>query len=88
MNHLRVIPGGRDDTWQTRGECNGVPQSVMFPERGESHKRALSYCAVCEVRTQCLDYAMDNNIKHGVWGGKSERQRRAIRRNRRLDGAA
>ena len=88
MTHLTVIDGGRDDTWQTRGECNGAPQEIFFTERGETKKRALSYCNVCPVRQECLDYALDNDERFGIWGGKSERQRRAIRAQRRSEAAA
>jgi WhiB family redox-sensing transcriptional regulator len=55
----------------------------MFPERGETNARAKSYCAKCPVRAECLDYAIDHDIRHGIWGGKSERERRAIRRRRK-----
>ncbi len=86
MSHLHVVSDPPDDptAFMSRGECNGVPSAIMFPERGESFARAKSYCKVCPVRAECLEYALDNDIHHGVWGGTSERERQRLRKARRL----
>ncbi|MBA3983089.1 MAG: WhiB family transcriptional regulator, partial [Acidimicrobiia bacterium] len=42
-------------------------------------------CATCPVSAPCLEYALDNRIEHGVWGGHSERSRRRILKGRRLE---
>jgi hypothetical protein len=52
---------------------------VFFPERGESAGPARQVCATCPVRQPCLDYAISNRITHGIWGGLTERERRALR---------
>jgi WhiB family redox-sensing transcriptional regulator len=53
-----------------------------FPTRGESHLDAVAVCEQCPVREPCLEYALVNRIDHGVWGGKSERARRRLRKGR------
>lgn len=80
-------PGYRDD-WRDLAECKGMDPDFFFPDRGESLRDVKAVCAGCPVRRECLDYALDNNEKVGVWGGLSERARRQIRRDRRLRGAA
>jgi hypothetical protein len=52
---------------------------VFFPGRGESAGPARQVCAACPVRQPCLDYAITNCIAYGVWGGLTERERRALR---------
>lgn len=54
--------------------------AIWFPARGESHGPARAYCLTCPVRDDCLAQALDQNQKHGVWGGSSERARRQMRR--------
>jgi hypothetical protein len=52
---------------------------LFFPGRGESAEPARRVCASCPVRQQCLDYAIGHGIVHGIWGGLTERNRRAQR---------
>jgi hypothetical protein len=52
---------------------------VFFPGRGETAGPARLVCAACPVRQPCLDYAITNRITHGIWGGLTERERRALR---------
>ena len=65
--------------WRELAACRGADLEVFFPERGESAGPARRVCAVCPVRQPCLDYAISNRIVHGVWGGLTERERRALR---------
>ena len=51
---------------------------MFFPGRGESAGPARRVCARCPVRQPCLDYAITNRIVHGIWGGLTERERRAL----------
>jgi WhiB family redox-sensing transcriptional regulator len=66
----------------------GVDPDLFFPERGASTKEAKAVCQGCVVREDCLEYALANGEKFGIWGGLSERERRRIRRQRALARAA
>ena len=65
--------------WRELAACRGVDLEVFFPERGESAEPARQVCAACPVRQPCLDYAISNRIAYGIWGGLTERERRALR---------
>lgn len=73
-----------DRDWQERANCLGVEPDLFFPERGASTKEAKTVCHGCEVRLECLDYALRHGEKFGIWGGQSERERRRIRRQRAI----
>jgi WhiB family redox-sensing transcriptional regulator len=75
-----------DRTWQGQANCLGVDPDLFFPERGASTREAKGVCRGCEVREDCLEYALVNGEKFGIWGGLSERERRRIRRQRTLTG--
>jgi WhiB family redox-sensing transcriptional regulator len=70
--------------WQERANCLGVDPDLFFPERGASTREAKAVCRGCEVRVECLEYALANGEKFGIWGGMSERERRRIRRQRAI----
>jgi hypothetical protein len=53
---------------------------LFFPTRGEDARRAKKICAGCAVRDECLEFALVSGERFGVWGGKSERERRPMRR--------
>jgi WhiB family redox-sensing transcriptional regulator len=72
-----------DTQWMTRGKCREMPPSVFFPSDGLGVQAAQRICATCPVIDDCLEYALANRIDHGVWGGRSERERRRILRSRR-----
>jgi WhiB family redox-sensing transcriptional regulator len=74
--------GGFNDQ---RAACLGADPSKFFTLRGESTKDAKKVCNSCLAQKACLEYALANNEKHGIWGGKSERERRKIRRQRSLE---
>ena len=65
--------------WRELAACRGADLNLFFPERGESAGPARQVCAACPVRQPCLDYAITNRITHGIWGGLTERERRALR---------
>lgn len=69
--------------WVTRRRCADVDPNVFFPNDGAGVIVAQKVCAECPVQDPCREYALANNITHGVWGGTSERQRRRILRDRR-----
>lgn len=68
--------------WMQQRACTNVPSEWFFPGRGEDTARAKAVCADCPVRIECLEYAVRNGEKYGIWGGTSERERRAIRKQR------
>src|SRR3954449_6827056 len=71
--------------WQERANCLGVDPDLFFPERGASTREAKSVCRGCEVRVECLEYALQHGEKFGIWGGLSERELRRVRRQRALE---
>lgn len=71
--------------WQERANCLGVDPDLFFPERGASTREAKAVCRSCEVRVDCLEYALAHGEKFGIWGGLSERERRRVRRQRALE---
>jgi WhiB family transcriptional regulator, redox-sensing transcriptional regulator len=71
-----------DRSWQSRANCMGVDPDLFFPERGASTKEAKEVCKGCVVRDECLEFALANSEKFGIWGGMSERERRRVRRSR------
>jgi WhiB family redox-sensing transcriptional regulator len=70
--------------WQSRANCMGVDPDLFFPERGASTREAKEVCRGCVVREDCLEYALANGEKFGIWGGLSERERRRLRRQRAM----
>lgn len=71
-----------DTTWMARGNCADQPPSLFFPSDGVGVEVAKRVCVDCPVKSSCLEYALENRIDHGVWGGTSERERRRILRSR------
>jgi len=66
--------------WQERALCAQTDPEAFFPEKGGSTREAKRVCTGCEVRTECLEYALENDERFGIWGGLSERERRKLRR--------
>ena len=71
-----------DHSWQDEANCLGVDPDLFFPERGASTREAKDVCRGCVVKNDCLEYALENGEKFGIWGGLSERERRRLRRQR------
>jgi WhiB family redox-sensing transcriptional regulator len=85
---LRIVGSSPAETakrWQERANCLGVDPDLFFPERGASTREAKGVCRGCEVRVECLEYALQHGEKFGIWGGLSERERRRVRRQRALE---
>ena len=79
---VQALVGELDRDWQFRANCMGVDPELFFPERGSSTREAKEVCRGCVVREDCLDFAIANGEKFGIWGGMSERERRRVRRSR------
>ena len=75
----------RISDWRERAACRDEEPDLFFP-RGNTGPAAMQIeeakqvCRGCDVRDQCLQWALDNDQEHGVWGGLSEDERRALRR--------
>jgi WhiB family redox-sensing transcriptional regulator len=67
-------------SWQERALCAQTDPEAFFPEKGGSTREAKKICTGCEVRSECLEYALLNDERFGIWGGLSERERRRRRR--------
>ncbi len=70
-------------TWRQRAACLGIDAAVFYPVSDEEAGPAKSICAECPVRQPCLEYALVNRERDGVWGGATERERRRMLRQRR-----
>lgn len=68
----------------TGRHCANRPPEVFFPSDAVGVDRARKICQGCPILQQCLDYAIVNHEEHGVWGGASERERRRLRKQRRI----
>ncbi len=66
--------------WQERALCAQTDPEAFFPEKGGSTREAKKVCTGCEVRAECLEYALANDERFGIWGGLSERERRRLKR--------
>ena len=71
---------GEDQGWQERALCAETDPEAFFPEKGGSTREAKKICTGCEVRADCLEFALANDERFGIWGGLSERERRRLRR--------
>jgi WhiB family transcriptional regulator, redox-sensing transcriptional regulator len=78
--------------WYTMAECRGSNPllfissgDVSTSKRHENERIAKSICEVCDVQGECLEYALNNPVAapYGIWGGKNERERRALRAERK-----
>jgi WhiB family transcriptional regulator, redox-sensing transcriptional regulator len=67
-------------SWQERALCSQTDPEAFFPEKGGSTRDAKKVCSGCEVRAECLDYALRNDERFGIWGGLSERERRKLKK--------
>jgi len=66
--------------WQNQARCLEVNPEIFFPEKGWTAEPARRVCQGCEVRIQCLTYALNHTELSGVWGAKTERERRDLQR--------
>ena len=90
MDELHLVPfGGSDDGdegllgWQQQALCAQTDPEAFFPEKGGSTREAKRVCTGCTVRAECLEFALANDERFGIWGGLSERERRRVRLERR-----
>lgn len=82
-NHQQLLALGQQigpgEMWHDLAICTQTDPELFHPEKGGSGaKEAKKICASCPVRLQCLQHALDNDEKYGIWGGLSERERRRL----------
>lgn len=76
--------GTTNQSWRQQGRCRGVDPEVFYPVSDEDEAlEAKAICETCPVRQPCLEYSLAAREKHGVWGGRTERERRRLIRQRR-----
>jgi WhiB family redox-sensing transcriptional regulator len=80
----RAVSTGLDLSWQDGANCTGANADLFFPERGASTRAAKAICRECQVRAECLEFAIVTGEKFGIWGGMSERERRRVRKERQI----
>ena len=66
--------------WQADALCSQTDPEAFFPEKGGSTRDAKRICQGCEVKAQCLEYALANDERFGIWGGLSERERHKLKK--------
>lgn len=69
-----------DQDWRALAKCAQTDPDLWFAVGAREHKLAKRICRSCPVRRDCLSYAMDAPIDHGIWGGMTERERKRYRR--------
>jgi WhiB family redox-sensing transcriptional regulator len=69
-----------EPTWQAQALCAQTGADFFFPEPGSSVREAKRICGMCEMRSACLEYALANDERFGIWGGLSEKERLHLRR--------
>ena len=67
--------------WQEQALCAQTDPEAFFPEKGGSTREAKRICVGCEVKAECLEYALGSDERFGIWGGLSERERRRLKRS-------
>ncbi|HUR14770.1 MAG TPA: WhiB family transcriptional regulator [Mycobacteriales bacterium] len=86
MIELVVMTTGTDEadetllSWQDKALCAQTDPESFFPEKGGSTREAKRICVSCEVKQECLEYALMQDERFGIWGGLSERERRRLKR--------
>lgn len=74
-----------ETNWQERAACRGPKAAAFFPplrpepkaQRLERERLAKRICMGCDVRSACLEYALEIREPHGIWGGLTESERQA-----------
>ena len=78
---LHILDIGEHElSWQERALCAQTDPEAFFPEKGGSTREAKRVCLSCDVRGECLEYALAQDERFGIWGGLSERERRRLKR--------
>lgn len=77
---LQILADVREMGWADEALCAETDPEAFFPEKGGSVRAAKQVCRGCDVRPECLRYALEHEERFGIWGGLSERERRRLKR--------
>ncbi len=89
MRELYLLDGDAEELgWQERALCAQTDPEAFFPEKGGSTREAKRVCLTCDVRNECLEYALGHDERFGIWGGLSERERTQAQEARGLTARA
>ena len=83
ITNLELIDTAEEEgelSWQERALCAQTDPEAFFPEKGGSTREAKKVCVGCDVRGECLEYALAHDERFGIWGGLSERERRKLKK--------
>lgn len=80
ISMLETQPRPSDEDWYSQAVCPETDPDAFFPEKGGSTADAKKVCRGCPVKDPCLQWALDNDERYGVWGGLSDRERRRLKR--------
>jgi len=84
ITNLELIDTAEEEgelSWQERALCAQTDPEAFFPEKGGSTREAKKVCVGCDVRGECLEYALAHDERFGIWGGLSERDRRKLKKH-------
>ncbi|MDO5024978.1 MAG: WhiB family transcriptional regulator [Trueperella sp.] len=82
LGYEKQFTAGR--SWMEDALCAQTDPDIFYPEKGGSTAPATSICKNCSVRAECLEYAVSNDIRHGIWGGMSDNDRKRMARERKV----
>lgn len=72
------------DDWMQDALCAQTDPEAFFPDKGGSTRAAKAICARCPVIQECREWALANDVRFGIFGGLSERERRQLKREREV----
>jgi WhiB family redox-sensing transcriptional regulator len=75
-----AVPVTEERPWMVFSACRDADPDLFFPTTTEEMDHALALCAICPVRCDCLEYALDARERFGIWGGLTEKQRLSMAR--------
>jgi len=81
LRPARPRPSGAVWNWRAAARCRTADAEDLCVT-GARQREAREFCFACPVRTECLAHALDQQVEFGVWGGTTERERRALLRRR------
>ena len=80
MDDLNPPPDHSEQEWMLHARCRSLAPGEFFPSDGVGVDKARRICAQCTAQPECLEYALANDERFGIWGGLSERERRKLKR--------